>query len=129
MHSKNILHRDIKPANVFIRENNDNAIIKVAIGDFGLACMPEEQPDELEVLCGSPGFIDPSIVRGEALFSESSDIFSLGCLIYMLISGGSSVYGESISDEELLEISAIRDPREIVRKLIIAKATLLASYS
>lgn len=89
-HSRRIIHRDLKPENIFITTDN-----RVKILDFGLARMPETRdgPDaDADTLTrpgsvmGTVGYMSPEQARGEPT-SESSDVFSLGCIVYEMLTG------------------------------------------
>ena len=90
-HSKGILHRDLKPSNILVDE-----IGEPHITDFGLAKQmgSESQLTLSGQLMGSPAFIAPEQVKGlEA--SPSSDIYSLGVILYQLLTGGVPFEGET----------------------------------
>jgi serine/threonine protein kinase len=66
--------------------------VSVCLGDFGLACHMLEQPEELEIMCGTPGYIDPEVLSKQALFSTSSDVFSIGATLFELLTGGVKLF-------------------------------------
>ncbi len=80
MHRKNIIHRDIKPQNVLI---TDKDVLMVCIADLGLAINAMDYK-AIKEKCGSPGYVDPDVLNGRS-FSIKSDIFSLGSLLFNLI--------------------------------------------
>lgn len=82
MHRSNIVHRDLKLDNIFLSSKEE---LHVVIGDFGFACNTADAT-AMKIKCGTPGFMDPEVLKGN-LFSTKSDIFSLGCLLYNLITG------------------------------------------
>lgn len=80
MHRKGIIHRDLKPHNILI---TDYEVLMVCIADLGLAIHADDQK-AIREKCGSPGYVDPDILNGRP-FSTKSDIFSLGSLLFNLI--------------------------------------------
>ena len=82
MHELKICHRDMKPENLLLKSPHDDSSILLA--DFGFAkYVPEEG---LKTRCGTPAFVAPEILVGRA-YNTQADMWSVGCLIYMLIGG------------------------------------------
>ena len=80
MHRKNIIHRDIKPQNILI---TDSAALMACYADLGLA-MKDYDMSSAGDMCGTPGYVDPEVLSG-GMFSNRSDIFSLGCVMYNML--------------------------------------------
>jgi serine/threonine-protein kinase len=78
-HAKKIIHRDVKPENIFLFAGDH-----VRIGDFGIACLADENLNR-ETSSGTLGFMAPEQAYG--LPSRSSDVFSAGLVLYQLLSG------------------------------------------
>jgi serine/threonine protein kinase len=85
-HQAGILHRDIKPSNVIMSEDG-----KPHITDFGLAGFldSERSPDNFDsVWCpGTPAYMAPELLDGTSRATVQTEIFSLGVLLFSLVSG------------------------------------------
>jgi len=90
-HHTGILHRDIKPANL-MRVSETGAKIM----DFGLARAAEGQVTQDGALFGTPSYMSPEQIRGETLDGRS-DLFSLGAVLYELLTGEKPFAGDSVS--------------------------------
>ena len=82
MHVQNIVHRDIKHLNVFI--NDSGPLPRVRIGDFGLACLIEND-EKIVSLAGTPAYMAPEVAAGQR-YGFPADIWSLGVILYALLS-------------------------------------------
>lgn len=80
-HQEGIVHRDIKPANVIFTRRG---VPKIA--DFGIAKLATANLTQTGVVMGTPYFMSPEQLRGEALDGRS-DLFSLAALFYSLVVG------------------------------------------
>ncbi len=89
MHLKGIVHRDIKPSNIFLTKA-ENGTDMVKIVDFGIAKIQAYQDTthltQTGEVFGSPLYMSPEQCRGETL-DIRSDIYSLGCVAYEVLTG------------------------------------------
>jgi class 3 adenylate cyclase len=91
-HACGLVHRDVKPGNVVLVDGRFDSATLV---DFGLA-MDAEAPrvTMTGMLLGTPGFLAPELVRG-APASPASDVFSVGCVLFEMLTGQSAFPGDT----------------------------------
>src|SRR5215475_531275 len=80
LHRVGIIHRDLKPENVLVVRG------QVKVLDFGLSVRRGEDSPEDREIAGTPGYIAPEVLGGEAP-SEQSDLYALGVIAYELFVG------------------------------------------
>ena len=121
-HRAGILHRDIKPENIMLR---NDGVVKIL--DFGLARLTGKARPEPEVtgasgtisgtLSGTLLYMPPEILRGEEATS-SSDVFSLGAVLYELAAGRHPFAGETPLDVfEAIECRSVVAPSAVHAKI------------
>jgi serine/threonine protein kinase len=91
---RGLVHRDIKPSNIFLSRD-----LKPKLLDFGTALAPVAEPAQrgTRQLVGTPNYMSPEQARGAALDARS-DIFSLGTILYELLSGRRAFDGRTIDE-------------------------------
>jgi hypothetical protein len=90
-HEQGMVHRDIKPGNLMLSHKGQRAVIKVL--DFGLAKVTREAPVDGGLTnpgqaLGTPDYMAPEQIRDAQKADIRADIYSLGCTLYYLLSGG-----------------------------------------
>ena len=103
-HSKGIVHRDIKPQNIMILRDGT---IKVA--DFGIAALESAQEQRSDQTVGSVHYIAPEQARGETPDTRS-DIYSLGVVMYEMLTGQMPYDGETAEQIALKHIAGVALP-------------------
>lgn len=76
MHKRGIFHRDLKPGNILLTGNNTSKL-----ADMGLA---KYKGTDFSGIKGTFGYMDPSLHR-HPLFSEASDVYSLGVIMFQVV--------------------------------------------
>ena len=76
-----VIHRDIKPANILLSERDD-----IKISDFGTAKISQSEHTQIDGFLGSPAYMSPEQIN-EELPSVQTDIWSLGVVMYELLTG------------------------------------------
>jgi len=122
-HDHGLVHRDIKPGNIWLESRSQESGVRsqesgvsgqqshtglmtgfrVKLLDFGLAhlAVVDEQQEHLTrtgALLGTPGYMSPEQVDGKELDGRS-DLFSLGCVLYLLATGRPAHSGRTVSEK------------------------------
>ncbi len=87
-HQNGIIHRDVKPSNIMLNEAGD-----VKITDFGIAKIKADKTMSKDIV-GSPSYMSPEQIKEEEL-ENVSDVFSLGCVLYELLTCEKAFSGEN----------------------------------
>ena len=88
-HAQGVVHRDIKPANILVTKDG-----QAKIADFGIAKLNLSQLTVPGKVLGTPAYMAPEQLSGEGVDGRS-DIFSLGVILYAMVTGHSPFHGNS----------------------------------
>lgn len=95
-HSKQVLHRDLKPSNIVIQHEGANEQAKIV--DFGIAKSLQEDAPALTAThesIGTPYYMSPEQCKSQKV-DHRSDIYSLGCLMYEILTGRPPFLGDTL---------------------------------
>ena len=122
-HAQNVVHRDIKPDNIMITSEETVRLI-----DFGLS-KASKSGKTLSTVAGTPYYMAPEVLEGA--YSKKADIWSLGVLLYTLVSGYLPFQGgnaaevfRKIKEAEFhfnhKEFESVSDEcKDLIRKLLV----------
>ncbi len=117
-HEKGMVHRDIKPGNLILARQGRRAVVKVL--DFGLAKASREGPVEKGLthegqMLGTPDYIAPEQSLDATKADIRADIYSLGCTLYYLLTGGPPFQAPSLYEVLQAHHSMDAQPLNLVR--------------
>tara|TARA_R110002050_G_scaffold212042_2_gene348080 strand:+ start:1719 stop:3401 length:1683 start_codon:yes stop_codon:yes gene_type:complete len=93
LHDLNIVHRDIKPENILLKKQGT---LELKLADFGLSKMFDATV-RMQTTCGSPGYVAPEVLTDD-LYGREVDMWSVGVIAYVLLSGFPPFYSENIKE-------------------------------
>ncbi len=111
-HARGIVHRDIKPQNVFVTElYGERDFVKVL--DFGVAKLAKGEAEatltNTGLMLGTPHYVSPEAASGKPT-GPASDIYSLGCVLYFLLTGGPPFEGRAAGTLLFAHTTLVPDP-------------------
>ena len=132
-HRNGVVHRDIKPANILLDSDTGHAIL----ADFGISKMfdANEHLTATGAVMGTPAYMSPEQVMGASDIDERADIYSLGAVAYVMLTGrepfradsaAATAYRRLVEDAtpvELIVSSIPPDLSAVVRKCMARERT------
>jgi serine/threonine-protein kinase len=104
-HEHDIIHRDVKPSNIMVIRDGH-----VKITDFGIARMASSSVrTQTGMVLGSPKYMSPEQVMGKTI-DQRSDIFSLGVMLYEMLTGQAPFDGENVNAIMYQTLNAVTPP-------------------
>ncbi|MCC6676034.1 MAG: serine/threonine protein kinase [Phycisphaerales bacterium] len=110
-HTKGVIHRDIKPSNVLVSTQDGRAFAKVI--DFGIAKATQQRLTEKTLftehqqLIGTPEYMSPEQAEGSLDIDTRTDVYSLGVLLYELLTGTTPFDGRKLRSAAFAEMQRI----------------------
>jgi len=115
-HAKGIVHRDLKPDNLFLVPDDAGSLSRVKVLDFGIAKLRAELSGgsgktQAGAIMGTPPYMSPEQCRGVSdEIDHRSDIYSLGIILYEMLSGAPPFMGAGWGDVVLMHITQPPSP-------------------
>ncbi|MEM7559833.1 MAG: serine/threonine-protein kinase [Planctomycetota bacterium] len=87
-HEAKLIHRDVKPSNLLL-ETDEGEITRVCVADFGLVAVVDADSDLTRTgeIAGTPAYMSPEQIDAPSQVGYASDVYSLGCVLYQLLTG------------------------------------------
>ncbi|BCU79356.1 serine/threonine-protein kinase [Luteolibacter sp. LG18] len=128
-HQKGVIHRDIKPSNVLVHRHDGAMVPKVI--DFGIAKATTGGPGEdatftkLDQMIGTPAYMSPEQAAGGTDVDTRSDVYSLGVLLYELVTGRPPFAAKRLTEAGMEETRRIlRDEEPPLPSLVVENSGL-----
>ena len=130
-HQKGIIHRDIKPSNVLVSTQDGKPLVKVI--DFGIAKATGARLTEMtlftehKTFIGTPEYMSPEQAEGSLDIDTRTDVYSLGVLLYELLTGATPFDGKELRSAAYGEMQRIIrevDPPKPSTRVSLGKDTI-----
>jgi len=99
-HGRHLVHRDIKPENVLLESGH------AVVADFGIAravsAAEDSRVTQVGVVVGTPDYMSPEQAVGESALDGRSDLYSLGCVLYEMLTGAAPFTGAGAGPQAIL---------------------------
>ncbi len=88
-HDQSIVHRDLKPSNIMVCHDGKTGLASTKVFDFGIAKLFDENSSHTRtgVVIGTPLYMSPEQCKGAGEVDTRSDLYSLGCILYFMLTG------------------------------------------
>jgi serine/threonine-protein kinase len=111
-HHRGVVHRDVKPQNVIV---DNEGLVKVT--DFGIARAGASEITQTGSIMGTAQYLSPEQAQGQAV-SPRSDLYSIGILLYELLTGRIPFDGDSAVTIALKQISELPQPPSVINPAV-----------
>lgn len=114
-HAEGVIHRDIKPHNILIpqaKKADELLLPSAKLTDLGLARWTESEQTltDSRASMGTPGYMPPEQIADAKRVDKSADVFSMGCTLYALLTGGAPFKGDTATERAVATLQAAHKP-------------------
>ncbi|HZL96889.1 MAG TPA: serine/threonine-protein kinase, partial [Vicinamibacterales bacterium] len=110
VHRAGLIHRDVKAQNVLCGRDG-----RLVLTDFGAGGeLEEETQEQARTLTGTPLCVAPEVLAGQPATTRA-DVYSLGVVLYHLVTGAYPVFGQSLKDVREAHVLGARTPLDVAR--------------
>jgi serine/threonine protein kinase len=113
-HSRQVVHRDLKPANVMLVQRKDGREV-VKVLDFGIGKILTETGASVSAVMGTPSYASPEQLQLGGKIDGRSDIYSLGVILYRMLSGRLPFQSGSLSELVQMQLAMMPMPLRSLR--------------
>lgn len=122
-HQHGVIHRDIKPANVVVTDQHG----RIKLTDFGIAHLANSEHTQAGQMLGSPRYMSPEQAMGHEVDGRS-DIFSLGAMLYEMLTGQYAFDGDSLPTIVYRVVNDTPPPASSLRPSVPAGLSSLVAH-
>ena len=112
-HRQGFVHRDVKPENILFADGH------AVLADFGVAracCVPGAEPvTEVGLAIGTPEYMSPEQAGGEMDLTSASDLYSLACVLYEMLTGEPPITGDNARATMMRQVTTMPRPLRVLR--------------
>jgi serine/threonine protein kinase len=131
-HAKGIVHRDLKPENIYLcPRGSDKNFTKLL--DFGIAKLTGDSSQSHKtrtgLVIGTPAYMSPEQCEGKGLIDHRSDVYSLGIVMYELLTGRVPFPGEGFGEILVAHLTRLPDPPSTVNPDVSPQLEAIVMHS
>ncbi|MDB4967234.1 MAG: serine/threonine protein kinase [Myxococcales bacterium] len=131
-HAKGIVHRDLKPENIYLcPRGTDKNFVKLL--DFGIAKLTgdggQSHKTRTGLVIGTPAYMSPEQCEGKGLIDLRSDVYSLGIVMYELLTGRVPFPGEGFGEILVAHLTKLPEPPSTINPDITPQLDAIVMHS
>jgi hypothetical protein len=93
LHARGLVHRDLKPENLILTRDDPASVTLIDFGLTRATIVSDTRVTATGCILGTPGYMAPEQIRGDAVIDARADVFALGCVLYECLTGYAAFSG------------------------------------